>query len=86
MALPFSAYVGRYENPVWGSLVLALTAEGRLEARFGAMGGPLEVFDGDKHQLRTEVFGPGQVIAMEVQQGQVVAATFDGNRYVRIRE
>ena len=81
--LPLKAYAGRYENPTWGSLVLAMTPEGRLEARFGALASVVEVFDGAQHQLRTEAFGPGQIIALEVENGVVIAARFDGNRYVR---
>lgn len=84
-ALPFGAYVGRYEHPLIGSLVFALTPGGKLEARAGAMASPVEVFDGSKYQLRAELFGFGQVIQMEVENGQVVAATLDGDRYVKVK-
>lgn len=84
--LPLSAYAGRYENPAMGSLVLTLNAEGKLEARAGVASGPVEIFDGSKHQLRIELFGGGEVLTMEVEGDRVVAAKLGETRYQRTRD
>jgi hypothetical protein len=86
LPLPFSAYAGRYVNPLLGSLVLALTPAGTLIARAGATTSEVEVFDGSRHQLRVALLGNGQVAQMEVQDGQVIALTLEGARYVRAPE
>ncbi|NOT08412.1 MAG: serine hydrolase [Gemmatimonadales bacterium] len=84
--LPFTAYAGRYENPVMGSLELTLNAEGKLEARAGAAWSAVEVFDGTRHQLRVELFGGGSVLTMEVEGERVVAVGMNGVRYQRVRQ
>lgn len=84
--LPFSAYTGRYESPVMGTLVLALNPQGKLEARAGMASGPVEVYDGTRHQLRIELFGSGQVLTMEVEGDRVVAAKLGETRYQRTRD
>ncbi len=84
-ALPLSAYAGRYESPVMGSLTLVLNAEGKLEARSGAAWSAVEVYDGTRHQLRVELFGNGSVLTMEVEGDRVVAAGLGGVRYLRVR-
>lgn len=85
MPLSFAAYAGTYASPVMGSLVLSVTPEGRLEARAGAAWSAVEVYDGARHQLRVELFGSGEVVAMQVEGGRAVAATLAGVRYRRIR-
>ena len=86
LPLPFGAYAGRYVHPLLGSLVFTLTPDGKLEAHAGASRGTVEVYDGTQHQLRVALAGPGQVVQMEVQEGRVISATFEGNRYVRVKE
>ena len=69
-----------------GSLVLTLNAEGKLEARAGVASGPVEIFDGSKHQLRIELFGGGEVLTMEVEGDRVVAAKLGEARYLRTKD
>jgi CubicO group peptidase (beta-lactamase class C family) len=85
MALPLSAYAGRYENPGMGTLELTVNAQGKLEARSGAAWSAVEVFDGSANQLRVELFGSGQVLTMEIDSGRVVAGSLGGVRYHRVR-
>ena len=84
--LPFAAYAGRYENPLMGTLVLALNPEGKLEASSGVAWSAVEVFDGTKHQLRVELFGSGSVLTMNVDGDRVVSATLNGQTFRRVRE
>jgi hypothetical protein len=85
MPLPFSAYAGRYESPVMGTLVLSVNPQGKLEARMGAAWSAVEVYDGTRNQLRVELFGGGTVLTMEVAGDQVVSATMGGVTYSRVR-
>lgn len=84
-ALPLAAYAGKYESPVMGSLELSLNSDGKLEARSGAAWSAVEVYDGNRHQLRVELFGSGSVLTMEVEGDRVVAAALSGVRYQRAR-
>jgi hypothetical protein len=84
LPLPLAAYAGVYENPVWGRLELSVV-DGKLEARAGSAWSAVEVYDNRKHQLRVELTGGGTVVQMEVEEGRVVAAVWDGVRYQRLR-
>ena len=83
--LPLAAYAGRYESPSMGSLVLRLNPEGKLEANAGVAWSAVEVYDGTKHQLRVELFGPGSVLTMEVEADRVVGATLNAQTFRRVR-
>jgi hypothetical protein len=74
LLLPVEAYAGRYENPLYGTLVLGVDG-GRLQAAMGAATCPVEVFDAAKHQLRVELFGSGEVVsAIVAEDGRSVPA------------
>ncbi len=65
--LPLSAYAGTYESPALGRLVLTF-ANGKLRAKMGIAESDVEVYDGEKYQLRVEVVGPA-VLTFQVPAG-----------------
>ena len=83
-ALPFTAYVGRYTNPVWGSLVVTLR-DGRIHVRNGVIESVAEVFDGAKNMLRVELTGGGTVLEFLATDGQLTGVTYNGARFDRIK-
>jgi hypothetical protein len=84
MALPFDAYAGRYEDPLWGSLEVAVR-DGRPVVRNGVLESVAEVFDGAQHRLRVELEpGAGRVVTFEVVDGRPVSAEYNGVRYRRV--
>jgi CubicO group peptidase (beta-lactamase class C family) len=85
MPLPFTAYAGRYESAAMGTLELSVNAQGKLDARAGLMTSAVEVYDGEKHQLRVELFGSGAVLTMQVEGSRVTGAALGNVQYRKIR-
>ncbi len=84
-ALPFEAFVGRYEHDTFGSLEVTLR-DGRLHVRNGVLEGVAEVFDGTKNQLRVELTpGSGSVVEFVSADGRITAAILSGTRLERVR-
>jgi hypothetical protein len=54
-------FAGDYEEPSFGRITFTMTDHG-LVYRWGALSGPVEVFDATKTQLRIEVAGSGNVV------------------------
>jgi CubicO group peptidase (beta-lactamase class C family) len=79
---PLDGYVGRYFNPAMGHLELQLIGD-RLVARMGVARSVVEVFDSRKNQLRLELFGSGEVAAVEMQDGRASSITMSGSTYRR---
>jgi len=82
MPLPFESYVGVYTNEAWGSLDWRLV-DGRLCVAIGVARSCAEVFDGQRHQLRVELTGSGQVMTFAVEGDAVRAVTYDGVEFDR---
>ncbi|HEX6559710.1 MAG TPA: serine hydrolase domain-containing protein [Longimicrobiales bacterium] len=80
---PLSAYVGRYHNPIMGTVHLS-EADGHLEARFGAAWSAVETYDAAKNLLRVEPFGPGEVVTVEMDQGRAVRLKMGQFTFTRI--
>ena len=59
---PLTDFAGTYEEPSYGKLTLT-AQDGRLAFRWGALYGPVEVFDASKNQMRIEVAGSGNVVS-----------------------
>lgn len=57
-------FAGTYERPSFGKISFALR-DGRLAYRWGALYGPVEVFDASKNQLRIEMAGSGIVVSFK---------------------
>ena len=64
LAHPLTAFVGRYENPGFGTIVFTLRGD-RLQYRWGDVYGPVEIYNAAKQQLRIEIAGSGSVATFE---------------------
>lgn len=85
MALPLSAYAGRFEHAAWGSMEVSVQ-DGRLAVRNGVLETVAEVFDGAQHQIRVELEPTaGRVLNFVVEGDRVVAAEYQGVRFARVR-
>lgn len=58
---PLADFAGVYEEPAFGKVEITL-ANGRLEYRWGALYGPVEIYDATKSQFRIETAGSGNVM------------------------
>jgi CubicO group peptidase (beta-lactamase class C family) len=58
---PLADFAGTYENTAFGKMVFSMNG-GRLQYRWGALYGPVEIFDASKDQMRIEVVGSGNVV------------------------
>ncbi len=61
LAHPIAAFAGTYREPAYGAITFRVQ-RGRLEYRWGALHGPVEVFDATKNQMRLEIAGSGDVV------------------------
>ncbi len=83
LPFPIEAYTGVFDNPSMGKLRLD-AVDGKLEACLGAAWSAIEVFDNTKNQLRISLFGNGEVMNVEMQDGKAVAVSFGGTEFKRI--
>lgn len=58
---PLADFAGVYQEPSFGKVTFTIQ-DGRLEYRWGALYGPVEIFDAAKGQLRIEIAGSGTVV------------------------
>ncbi len=61
---PLTDFAGRYADPSYGTIEFAVDATGRaqqLRYKWGALYGPVEIFDAAKQQMRLEIAGSGAV-------------------------
>lgn len=85
LPFPLAAYTGLFEDPVLGRLRLALV-NGKLEARVGAAWSAVEVFDNVKNELRINLFGDGEVFAVEMKDGKAVALRVAEREFRRVNK
>jgi CubicO group peptidase (beta-lactamase class C family) len=83
LPFPLEAYAGNYDNELYGRLQINVV-NGKLEARMGSAWSAIEVFDNTKNRLRIELFGNGQVMDVEMQDGRAVAMNLGGTVYRRV--
>lgn len=57
---PLADFAGSYEEPSFGTISFIIR-DGRLAYRWGALYGPVEIFDASKNQMRVETAGSGNV-------------------------
>lgn len=57
---PIADFAGTYTEPSFGSITFTVQ-DGRLAYRWGAVYGPVEIFDAAKTQMRIEIAGGGNV-------------------------
>lgn len=82
LPFPLEAYAGNYDNDLYGRLQISVV-NGKLEARMGSAWSAIEVFDNTRNRLRVELFGNGQVMDVEMQEGKAVAMNLGGTVYRR---
>ena len=80
---PLSAFAGTYEAPGYGRFVIAERA-GKLDYRWGAVDGPVEIFDATKDQMRIELVGSGTVVQFRfADTGPATSIEFQGLTFTR---
>ena len=65
---PIAGFAGTYEAPGYGRIVIT-EKSGKLDYRWGALYGPIEIFDASKDQMRIEIVGSGSVIGFTFADG-----------------
>ncbi len=80
---PLEAYAGIYESPGLGRMLWTIR-DGRLHAAIGLAQSIVEVYNGEKNQLRVELTGSGMVVAFEFPEGadRAAALSVAGERFV----
>ena len=82
LAHPLAAYAGTYRSPSRGCLELRLDG-GALWAAMGTATSVLEVYDGAKDQLRIELTGGGEVVAVRFVGDAAEGLTFLEHEFVK---
>jgi len=82
---PLASFAGTYEAPGYGRVVFT-TRDGRLNYRWGALYGPVEVFDASKDQMRIEIVGSGNVVSfLFPRTGPASSLSLQGVKFTRVR-
>ena len=82
---PLTDFAGVYEEPSFGRISVTAAADG-LTYRWGALYGPVEIFDAPKHQLRFEIAGSGNVATFTFPgQGPARSLEWQGVTFTRSR-
>jgi CubicO group peptidase (beta-lactamase class C family) len=81
---PLASFAGVYEAAGYGRVVFT-ERDAKLEYRWGALYGPVEVFDASKDQMRIEIVGSGNVVSfMFPQTGPASSLTLQGLKFTRV--
>ena len=81
---PLTDFAGTYEAPGYGRVVFA-ERKGKLNYRWGALYGPVEIFDASKDQMRIELVGTGNVVSFFFPQtGQASSLELQGVKFTRV--
>jgi CubicO group peptidase (beta-lactamase class C family) len=81
---PIASFAGTYEAAGYGR-VLITERGGELEYRWGALYGPVEIFDASKDQMRIEIVGSGNVISFTFpQSGPASSISLQGLTFTRV--
>ncbi len=81
---PLGAYTGVFENESIGSMDWRLV-DGRLHVTAGLLASDVEVFNGDRNQLRVELTGGGEVIEFVFTDGRATELRYAGQMLRRVR-
>ncbi len=77
-------FAGSYNEPSFGTVSFTLRND-RLEYRWGALHGPVEVFDAAKAQLRIEIAGSGNVVSFAFpESGPARSIELQGTTFTRV--
>ncbi len=82
LPLTLSAYVGRYANDDFGTVVVE-EREGGLYTRMGLVHSPAEVYSADDHAIRVELTGGGSVITFLPTGNDVPALRYREREFVK---
>ena len=78
-------FAGTYSEPSYGDVVVSVR-NGRLEYRWGALYGPVEIYDAAKHQMRVELAGSGTVVTFSFPgSGPAPSLDVQGVTFVRTK-
>ncbi|MGH7693626.1 MAG: serine hydrolase domain-containing protein, partial [Gemmatimonadaceae bacterium] len=81
---PLADFAGSYAEPSFGTVSFSLK-DGRLEYRWGALYGPVEIFDAAKGQLRIEIAGSGNVVTFTFPgSGAAKSIELQGTTFTRV--
>jgi CubicO group peptidase (beta-lactamase class C family) len=81
---PIASFAGTYEAPGYGRVVIT-ERRGKLDYRWGALYGPVEIFDASKDQMRIEIVGSGNVVSFTFPQtGPASSISLQGVTFARV--
>jgi CubicO group peptidase (beta-lactamase class C family) len=81
---PLADFAGTYEEPSYGKVVFEVKA-GSLEYRWGALYGPVEIYNAAKGQMRIEIVGSGQVVTFAFAgAGPAQSLELQGVKFMRV--
>jgi CubicO group peptidase (beta-lactamase class C family) len=81
---PLADFAGVYEEPSYGRITFTVD-DGHLAYRWGALYGPVEIFDAAKQQLRFEITGSGNVATFTFAgAGPAQSLEWQGIRFARV--
>jgi hypothetical protein len=81
---PLADFAGNYRSEAMGTIRFSLSGD-KLAFRWGAVYGPAEIFDAEKHVLRIELAGAGQTASFEFGgPGPARAVVINGRRLERV--
>ena len=86
MDRPLADFTGTYRSEPMGQIRFELK-DGRLEYRWGAVYGPAEIFDAERHVLRIELAGAGQTVEFRFSgppPGQATSIESNGRSFARV--
>jgi CubicO group peptidase (beta-lactamase class C family) len=82
---PLTDFAGAYEEPSFGRITF-IHNNGRLEYRWGALYGPVEIYDAAKGQLRIEIAGSGNVVSFSFDgPGPALKLEVQGVTFTRVQ-
>jgi CubicO group peptidase (beta-lactamase class C family) len=83
LAHPLNDFAATYSDPAFGQITFSISG-GALAYRWGALSGPVEIYNAATNQMRLEFAGSGAVAAFEFDStGPAKAVTVQGARLVR---
>lgn len=74
---PLRDFVGAYTDPAFGTIEFSMN-DGTLQFRWGALYGPVEFFDAEKHQMRLEIAGSGAVATFTFGDAAATSVALQG--------
>jgi CubicO group peptidase (beta-lactamase class C family) len=81
---PIASFAGTYEAPGYGRIAFAEHG-GKLDYRWGAVYGPVEIYDASKDQMRIEIVGSGSVVSFDFPQaGPATSLSLQGVKFNRV--